>query len=283
MRELLQRYRTLSLIVAAIALPMIYFVLYGSTNNKQSTLPSRAVGMASAKIQSYDDFIVGSIANLWPNYINLVHAQNDNEKLRRENARLREENTGLQGILQQNDRLQRLVGFKQAHPVMKLAAARVVAADISPYFRVLRIRIVTDATGIEPEMPVVNAEGVIGRVERVYGRFCDVMLSIDPRSRIDILTQINRSRGIMTGTGDEKSYDAKISYLLSRDEVELGELVVTSGRGGLFPKELPVGRIKKIITKDVGLYQRVIIDPIVDFSRLEELYIIVDKGDTAPQ
>ena len=156
----------------------------------------------------------------------------------------------------------------------QLEPARVIAADMSPYFRVLRLRLETEVDTIEPEMPVVSAEGVVGRIERVDGKFCDVMLTIDPRSRIDILTQLNRSRGILTGSGDEKSYSGKIAYLLRRDEVEEGELVVTSGRAGTFPKELPVGKITAINTKSYGLYQEVTVEPVVDFSRLEEVYII---------
>ena len=106
------------------------------------------------------------------------------------------------------------------------------------------------------------------------GRYCDVMLTVDPRSKIDIMTQLNRSRGILSGTGENDRYEAQISYLLRRDEVEQGELVVTSGRAGTFPKELPVGRITSIDTKSFGLYQKVTVEPMVDFSRLEEVYII---------
>ena len=273
MKALIKRYQTMGVVALCIALPVFIFVLVGSLRSEPGMI-ERPLLFSVGKIQSHNDFVVGNASNFWDSYINLVHTERDNEALRKENARLREENIGLQGILQQNARLTKLVGFKQQRPIYRLEPARVVAADMSPFFRVLRLRIEAETDNIEPEMPVVSSDGVVGRIERVSGRFCDVMLAVDPRSKIDIMTQLNRSRGILSGTGENDRYEAQISYLLRRDEVEQGELVVTSGRAGTFPKELPVGRITSIDTKSFGLYQKVTVEPMVDFSRLEEVYII---------
>ncbi len=273
MKAIIKRYQTMVVVALSIALPVLIFVLFGNARSKPTIVEKPAIS-AVGRIQSHNDFIVGNASNFWDSYIDLIHTKRDNEMLRSENARLREENIGLQGILQQNARLTRLVGFKQQRPIYKLEPARVIAADMSPFFRVLTLRLETETDGIQPEMPVVSSEGVVGRIERVDGKYCDVMLSVDPRSNIDVMTQLNRSRGILSGTGDDKKYEAKISYLLRRDEVEEGELIVTSGRAGTFPKELPVGRVSSINTKSFGLYQEVTVEPIVDFSRLEEVYII---------
>ena len=273
MKALIKRYQTMGVVALCIALPVFIFVLVGSLRSEPGMI-ERPLLFSVGKIQNHNDFVVGNAANFWDSYINLVHTERDNEALRKENARLREENIGLQGILQQNARLTKLVGFNQQRPIYRLEPARVVAADMSPFFRVLRLRIEAETDNIEPEMPVVSSDGVVGRIERVSGRYCDVMLTVDPRSKIDIMTQLNRSRGILSGTGENDRYEAQISYLLRRDEVEQGELVVTSGRAGTFPKELPVGRITSIDTKSFGLYQKVTVEPMVDFSRLEEVYII---------
>ena len=274
-----KRYQALAVIVVALAIPLLIFII-SSLNRNEPSLVERPILSGIGTLQSHNDYIVGNASNFWDSCINLIHTQEENEQLRKENAKLREENIGLQGILQQNARLTKLVGFKQQRPIYQLEPARVVAADMSPFFRVLRLRIETETDEIEPEMPVVSADGVVGRIERVDGRFCDVMLTVDPRSKIDVMTQINRSRGILTGTGSDNSYEAKISYLLRRDEVEEGELIVTSGRAGTFPKELPLGRITSINTKSFGLYQEVTVEPIVDFSRLEEVYIITGVIET---
>lgn len=278
MQELLKRYQTIFIIIVALALPLIVLVTMHGDRQK-SVFGQRTATSAFAFVQNHNDYIVGNASGVWNSYVDIIHTKEENEALRLENARLREENIGLQGILQENVRLSKLAGFKQDRPIYQLEPARVIAADISPFFRVLRIRIETRSDKILPEMPVVSAEGLVGRIERVNGKYCDVMLTIDPRSKVDVLTQLNRSRGILSGLGDEKQYSAKISYLLRRDEVEEGELVVTSGRAGSFPKELPVGRITSIDSSDFGLYQVVTVTPIVDFSRLEEVYIITGTSE----
>lgn len=282
MKELIARYQAMAVIIFALALPMMIFVL-ATDERRNSSLVQKPATIAIGQIQTYNDFAVGSAASFWSDYIDLIHTKKENDALRLENAKLREENIGLQGILQQNARLTKLVGFKQQRPIYQLEPARVIAADITPFFRVLRLRLETQSDNIKPEMPVVSADGVVGRVERVDGRFCDVMLSVDVRSKIDIMTQVNRSRGILIGTGDDRRYEATIAYLLRRDEVEEGELIVTSGRAGTFPRELPVGRITSIDTKAFGLYQTATVEPIVDFSRLEELYIITGTQEDKPQ
>ena len=278
MKSVFQRYQTQAVMIAIIAIPLIIFVV-SAKERTETPILERPLLTGVSKLQNHNDYLVGNTSNFWDEYINLIHTQRENERLHKENAKLREENIGLQGILQENARLTKLVGFKQQRPIYHLEPARVIAADMSPYFRVLHLRLETESEDIAPEMPVVSADGVVGRIERVDGRYCDVMLTVDPRSQIDIMTQLNRSRGILSGTGSDKSYDAKISYLLRRDEVEEGELVVTSGRTGKFPKELPIGRIKTINTKSFGLYQEVTVEPIVDFSRIEEVYIITGTVD----
>lgn len=280
MKDLLKRYQTVAVVSSCVAIPLVLWVVSNSGRDRIHA-PERPVLMAMSKIQSSNDYLTGNASNFWTHYVDLIHTEDENESLRKENSRLREENIGLQGILQQNARLTRLVGFKQQRPIYQLTPARVVAADMSPYFRVLRLRIEAETDDIKPEMPVVSADGVVGRIERVSGRYCDVMLAVDPRSKIDIMTQLNRSRGILSGVGADDSYDAKISYLLRRDEVEEGEIVVTSGRAGTFPKELPIGRIKSVDTKSFGLYQTVTVEPVVDFSRLEEVYIITGTAETS--
>lgn len=278
MQELIKRYQTILVVIIALTLPIIVLIVSGG-NRKSSVFGQQSSSVALGFVQNHNDFLVGNAAGFWDTYVDLIHTKRENEALRLENARLREENIGLQGILQQNARLSKLASFKQNRPIYELEPARVISADISPFFRVLRIRIETQSDKIKPEMPVVSSEGLVGRIETVNGRYCDVMLTIDPRSKVDVLTQLNRSRGILTGTGDEEHYDAKIAYLLRRDEIEEGELVVTSGRAGTFPKELPVGRITSIDVKEFGLYQSVTVTPIVDFSRIEEVYIITGTKD----
>jgi rod shape-determining protein MreC len=178
--------------------------------------------------------------------------------------------------MQENSRLRQMVGFQEREARFDMVPAHVIAKDISPHFRVVRMRLDVGDALVRPGMPVVAPSGLIGQVTTVSGNYCDVMLGVDTQSRIDILVQRNRTRGILIGNGHEDNYTSHVSYLLQRDEVQVGDVVVTSGQGGRFPPELIVGNIIEVSEDSPGLYQEVTVQPSVDFSRLEEVYIITN-------
>ncbi len=282
MTDLLRRYRSPTLVILLLALPLYTLGTTLGSRAQMGPVDSQSYRLFGF-FQSQADGFFGRVAGFWDDYIDLVDVNAENERLHEDNARLREENTRLQGVLQENARLSKLVAFSKARQGLTLIPARVIAADVSPYFRVLRIRLDSQDHTIEAGMPVVSAEGVVGQIESVSGDYSDVMLAVDPRSRIDILTQTNRARGVLMGLGEERDYFARIAFLLRRDEVEEGDTVVTSGRGGRFPKELLVGRVRSLDKQEYGLYQNAIVEPAVDFSRLEEVFVVVGEFDlTAP-
>lgn len=284
MKELLQQYRALMLVLFMMLWPVYTYVASNGDRGQLGPL-DRFSTESFALLQSHTDGALGSLSDLWEDYIDLVDVKTENERLRIEIARLRVENTNLRGISQENARLSKLADFRKQQPALELVAARVIAADVSPYFRVLRIRLDAGAKKVSAGMPVVSHNGVVGQVEAVHGDFCDVMLAIDQRSSIDILTQTKRTRGLLRGLGHERDYYAEIAHLLSSDEIQSEDPVVTSGRGQRFPKELPVGIVRSVDKKELGLYQTAIIEPAVDFSRLEEVYVITNaqqQGEEPP-
>ncbi|MFP4596641.1 MAG: rod shape-determining protein MreC [Persicimonas sp.] len=198
----------------------------------------------------------------------------ENEQLRGEVARLREEKSRLIGVLQENARLREMVGFQKRHPEYELAPARVVGRDITPYFRVLRLKL-ESTEKLAPRMPVVVASGVIGQIHDVYGQYAEVIIVSDPRSRIDAVNQRNRAPGIVEGLGHERDYLARVAYLNQKDEVRQGDVLVTGGKDGVFPRELVIGTVSEVDNAQRGLFQEVSLEPAVDFSRLEEVFVIL--------
>ena len=131
--------------------------------------------------------------------------------------------------------------------------------------------------GMRPNMPVISLDGVVGTVQRVAGDKVDVQLDVDSGFGVDVVVERTGARGFVRGTGDRVALRWCASSTCSaRDEVDVGDLLVTSGVGCRFPKGIPVARVTKVVKRDFGIYQTVEAEPTVDFSRLEE---VLDRAD----
>jgi rod shape-determining protein MreC len=205
--------------------------------------------------QSAMTSIARGIGGFAGRYVELTHVRAENDALARENARLRAELLEVRRLAEESGRYQRLLGLKDLTPA-ETFAARVIAIDASPYFRVARIEIDQGEGVVRRGMPVLTSEGVVGRVNRVSGRTSDIMLLVDPRS-------------------GENGYRCSIEYLVRGEAAREGDKVVTSGLGGAFPRDLAIGVISKVMPGTVGLYQEVEVTPDVDFARLSEVLVVV--------
>jgi rod shape-determining protein MreC len=170
-------------------------------------------------------------------------------------------------------RYQRVLGLRDAVSAETLVA-RVIAIDASPYFRVARIQLDRGEGLVKRGMPILTPEGVVGRVNRVAGDSSDILLSVDPRSAIDVIIPRTGGRGILKGKPGENGYRAAIEYLMHGEQAKEGDLVVTSGLGG-FPRDVPVGKVSRVVKSPAGLYEEVEVIPDVDFARLSEVLVVV--------
>jgi rod shape-determining protein MreC len=140
-------------------------------------------------------------------------------------------------------RFQRLLGLRNAVTAETLVA-RVIAIDVSPYFRVARIQLDRGEGLVSRGMPIITPDGVVGRINRVAGDTSDILLSVDPRSAIDVVLPRTGGRGILRGKPGENGYRCAIEYLMQGEQAKEGDLVVTSGLAG-FPRDLPVGKVSQ--------------------------------------
>ncbi len=272
MRELLRRYQFVFL---AIILVLATVVLY-SYNLRQKTATTffeRAVLTFSAPFQSSIDSVVDSITGVWGDYLWLVDTGQQNQRLKRENLDLRAELQQAQEILQQNVRLRKLLAFVDELDRPALPA-QVIGEDASNWARTILIDKGTRA-GLRNGLPVVSAQGVVGRIIKVAPDSARILLITDASSAVAALIQRTRTRGVVRGRGDNLS----IEYALRDADLQIGDLLVTSGMGGVFPKGLPLGLIEFVEKDQFGLFQQVRAVPTVDFSHLEEVMVIVGEDD----
>ncbi|HNX69571.1 MAG TPA: rod shape-determining protein MreC [Candidatus Omnitrophota bacterium] len=171
---------------------------------------------------------------------------------------------------QENHRLKKLLGFSQSL-VTPSIGVRVIGEDVTPWKKI----VVLDKgsrQGIKRDMAIVAPEGLAGRVLEVEPFTARAILLPDPDCRVSALTFVSRAQGVITGTGTEK---LQMRYLALDAEIAVGEDVITSGIGSIFPKGLQIGKIESIERDGDGLHLLAVVIPTVPFSKLEEVLCLV--------
>lgn len=237
-----------------------------------STL-DRGVLRVVSPAQSAMSYVARGIANVAGRFVELARARAENHELAKENARLRAELADARRLADESARYQRLLGLRDQTPAETIAA-RIISIDASPYFRMARVELDRGEGFVKRGMPVLIPEGVVGRIGHVAGKTSDIMLLVDPRSAIDVVVPRTGGRGILRGKSGENGYRCSIEYLQRGQVAQVGDKVVTSGLGGAFPRDLPVGRITAVTANAVGLFQEVEVTPDVDFARLSEVLVV---------
>ena len=232
-------------VVAGTLLAAIVALRLSARNPGELSTLDRGILRLVSPAQAAMSIIARAITGVAGRYVELTHVRAENDTLVRENSKLRTELIEMRRLAEESGRYQRLLGLRDVTPAETIAA-RVIAVDASPYFRVARVEIDRGDGMVRRGMPVLTPEGVVGRINRVSGKSSDVMLLVDPRSAIDVLIPRTGGRGILRGKSGENGYRCSIEYLARGEPAREGDAVVTSGLGGSFPRNLAVGHITHI-------------------------------------
>lgn len=275
---LTRRARELVLVAILLALPVLVLRANLRAPHELSAL-DRGVLRASAPVQSGITAAARGVAGVWRRYVALWGVSDENVRLRDENARLRAEVERLTLEAARGGELEKLVKLR-AEVRAETIGARVIGAETSSFFRVVRVKLDRGGLEVRPGMAVLAAAGVVGRVQRVYGPYSDVLLATDPKSSVDVVITAAdgsgqvRGSGVLKGIPGDTRYRTRIDYLLRKDEVHEGDLVVTSGIGG-FPRNVPVGTVVKVQRGEVGMFQDAVVEPAVEPGKLREVLVVL--------
>lgn len=219
--------------------------------------------------QSAFYFAESSITSIWNHYVWLVDAQQENRDLEKKVKYLEELNAENREIRIAYQRLLKLLEFKKKDPNEKVFAEVVVEID-RPFSRFLVINKGAD-DGIRPNFGVVTPRGIVGKIQSVTEFQSIVRLITDTRTQFPVLIQRTRTKAML----HVKDGNLVIGRIPRRLELYENDRIVTSGLAGIFPKGLPVGRVKEIEKKEFGLFQSVIILPAVELNKIEEVAVIL--------
>lgn len=211
----------------------------------------------------------------WSRYVALVGVNEENSGLRRELALMREENLQLREALVASGRLERIAEMREDFEVPMLPA-ELVGSDLSPFFHsVLLDR--GRADGVRSGMPVVSESGLVGLVVATSDSAAKALLLLDRQIAIDGTIQRSRARGIVRGRGGEAPV---FEFVARGGDVEVGDVVITSGLDGVYPKGLLVGTVREVEPPGAKLLRTATLEPAVDFGRLEQAFVMLRRGPT---
>jgi rod shape-determining protein MreC len=271
-----KRYRDIALVIILLAVPF-FFLRANIRRPEETSFVDRTILTLSAPIEYTFSALARGVSSLIAEYMYLVDVKRDNNRLVYKSSRLQAKLGQLSSIEAENRRLRRLLGLRD-RVGSETVSALVISKDTTDYFRVAKLTLDTAAPGIRPNMPVLSPEGVVGKVLRVAGESVQVQLAVDSGFGADVVVERTGARGFVRGGGDNERYLVRVEYVQSTDMINEGDILVTSGFGCRFPKGLPVARVTKVVKRDFGIYQSVEAEPVVDFSRLEEVLIVM-TGD----
>lgn len=268
-----KRYRDVGIVIVLLAVPFFFLRANMKAPTNLNAL-DRVILRISAPIEFAASSLARGVSNVWESYVYLVDVKADNDRLAYENARLREQVHHLEQKESENRELRRLLQLRESIPG-DLVSAQIVSKDFNGFFRVTRVVLDRGSRNIRPNMPVIAPDGVVGKVLRVAGDAVDVQLAVDAAFGIDIEDERTHARGFVKGTGDPSRYSCKVENVDSRDEVEIGDLLITSGKGKFLPKGLPVAKVTKVVKREPGRDQEIEAVPTVNFSRIDAVLILV--------
>ena len=278
MDHVISRYRNITALVLVVGAQ--FLLLAYQVKSRQELTPVRVWAMAGfMPFSRILDFTRGNTIGLVERYAGLVVAQSENERLKAELDKFKLENQFLKNELATADSGKALAMFQASSP-HRLLAARVIGASTAPGSRVLFLDCGA-ADGVRKGMAVITPDGIVGRVTSAQPAGSQVMQLTDMNFAAGAISEKGRVLGIVKGQGHSS---VLVDYVQNEDKVEPGEVFYTSGDDWIFPKGLPVGRVK-VARRGRGLFKEIFLEPTGLHRGLENVLVMLEgvHGGVPPE
>lgn len=237
-----------------------------------STVLQAIVFGTFAEVQRATAWATGGVVRAWNGYVDLRGVAVEKERLRQELAQLQVKLQTEHALARRGERLQLLLTLQDAVP-QKTIVADVIAADASPWFRTLTVARGT-RDGVGKDMAVISPSGVVGRISDPPAAHASrVQLIVDHNAGIGALIERSRVGGVVVADAGRRGL--RLEYVPTLADVRAGDVVITSGLDGIYPKGFVIGRVTRVDQGGNG-YAFIRVAPSVDFSSLEEVLIVLD-------
>lgn len=268
MRDFLMRHRE-GLLLVILVISSILIISRQVQNPAGMSYFRRSVITIAAPFQSGFSAVIAGVRSIWGDYLFLFGTRAENTKLRKEVNQLSGEVQKLREELYRVGRLKEFSAYRFETGFAGMAA-QVIGESPDTWTRTIVINRGTQE-GLKRSLPVVTPDGLVGSVMETSDHSSIVRLIVDRSSRVPVLVSRSRARAILEG---ENSGTCQLKYLDRTEDVQQGDIVVTSGLAGIYPRGIEVGTVTQIVTRNYGLYQYAKVLPKASISHLEDVLII---------
>lgn len=221
-------------------------------------------------VQNLFTDMVGAVTDTVNHYLFLGNVSRENEALSKQVAALLKENNALMEKVRRQARVGGLKSYQEKNELNAIVAD-IVGRDATQWSKMIFINKGV-RQGVRENLPVVTDRGIVGHVIQASSQVSKALLISDTRSAIDSLFQDSRVTGVVVGAGGGM---CKMKFVPIGASMKVGDRVLSSGLGGIYPKGLLVGTVTRLIKSRQGLFQEVTIKPSADLSRLEEVLVLL--------
>jgi rod shape-determining protein MreC len=268
--SLFRRYSLFTFIVLLLLFALVLMSLRAKQREGVEFFDALLMEICSP-FQKAATLVIKTVQGTFTQYVYVVNLGKENRMLKQKIAELQEENHRMKEMKLANERLRQLLQFREKNSP-SMIGAEVIGQDPSSWFKSVTIN-KGERDGVKKGMAVISPAGVIGQILKTAPHYAIVLLLTDYNSAVDSIVQRTRAKTIVEGKGENR---CQLKYLRRAEEVAVGDVVVTSGLGGNFPKGLMVGEIKKVDKKGHGVFQYAELVPSVDLTQLEEVFVIIE-------
>ncbi|MDP2208940.1 MAG: rod shape-determining protein MreC [Bacteroidota bacterium] len=226
-------------------------------------------------IRSYTVATIGIIQNTLAMVPNIFELQRENEVLRKLNVTLLDEVSRLREAKLENTRLRELLGLKEKIKY-KFVAADVIGKTLHLQRNTITLNVGRN-NGVNVDMPVVSEQGIAGRIVAVSSNYSIAQLLLNKDFRTSVKIQRSRVDGILGWDGSDRLMIKNVS---KKQDVKVGDAAITSEYSKIFPPDIKVGVVISVDENPVTLFKDILIEPSVDFTRLEQVFVITSTVDT---
>ncbi|HLE71632.1 MAG TPA: rod shape-determining protein MreC [Vicinamibacteria bacterium] len=242
-----------------------------TTEGGHSALRALLIGLFSP-IQRGADAALGAFSSMWYGYVDLRGVREENGRLKEDVARLEQALWMERDLIASYRRLSSVLEFAERIPGNPIVA-EVVGLDASAWFRTITVNRGT-AHGVALNAPVIAAGGLVGRVIAIGSDVAQIQLLTDRDCSVGALLARTRARGVVAGSGEQASPTGlTLNYVSNLEDVVEGDLIVTSGMDGIYPKGIAIGRVGSV-RNGPRLFKIVTVEPAANLDRLEEVFIL---------